>query len=222
MAATVPRSCVRGKHPVRNFSLTRTGVRGWITNRRSAARAADAGAPLGARARITVTPRGSDRRTSEHRHRSRVEAEWPPSRPHSATGHRRLPDHPPGRSTAPPPHGLAGQPRRRTGAGASPSSALALGLVVVAAQAGVALGGSPLAAPERRPASSPTRAPGRTGRRPARATRCGRSSTRLLRRATTRARSVDAAHRGPPRRAAVPGETIRVPRDRRLCTGESP
>jgi hypothetical protein len=35
-------------------------------------------------------------------------------------------------------------------------AALALGLTVVAAQAGVALGGSPLAAPERRPASVST------------------------------------------------------------------
>ena len=35
---------------------------------------------------------------------------------------------------------------------------VALGLVLVAAQAGVALGGSPLAAPERRPASAPVEA----------------------------------------------------------------
>jgi hypothetical protein len=36
------------------------------------------------------------------------------------------------------------------------AAALALGIVVVAAQAGVALGGEPLATPERRPASGTT------------------------------------------------------------------
>ena len=69
--------------------------------------------------------------------------------------------------------------------------------VLVMAQAGVALGGSPLAAPERRPAGARTRHD-----RAARATRCGRSPQRLAPGEDPRP-VVDALARGPPRRAAA-------------------
>ena len=86
------------------------------------------------------------------------------------------PRHPPGRPacrhrTRAPPEHRAVYWRRRLAV-----VALAVGLVVVAAQAGAALGGSPLAAPERRPASSIATSKTVVEVTPAPATRSGRSS----------------------------------------------
>lgn len=90
---------------------------------------------------------------------------------------------------------------------------LALGIVVVAAQAGDALGGSPLAAPERRPASSSSSLVNVTVRQ-------GDSVWSIVERTfpgedpRTRVDEIMDARRGPNGvgAALIPGEVIQVPR----------
>ena len=193
---TVTRSRVRGKHPF-DFPLT--------SNRRST--------------KVSVSPGWFDRTAAPP---SRPGASCPPAADHPAASpalapqeHRRWPRRSPCPSVRPvapasaaarppspsPSARAATEPPPSTGGGAFVAAAVGLGLVLTAAQAGAALGGSTLASPERRPHVADRRR-----RNPA--TRCGRSPSALAPGADPRD-VVDALRAGARhRRAASPGETL--------------